>query len=94
MDRQRRFTWINSNHVGFTDENLIGKTLFDIFSEKDAHRLDALYSAVMERGFRAAPRRGSAEPEPVELASTCIFRPNPCATRREKLSGSSPPRPT
>ena len=51
LDRQRRFTWMNSNQIGVSDESLIGKSMFDIFVEKDAHRLDGLFNTVMERGF-------------------------------------------
>lgn len=54
MDRDLRYTWAHSCQIGFRDQDLVGKTEFDLFARESAEMLAALYRQVIrtDQGIR------------------------------------------
>lgn len=50
LDLDLRYTWAHSCQMGFGDEELIGKTEYDIFTSDSAEKLCAIYRQVIETG--------------------------------------------
>ncbi|MEX8518700.1 MAG: PAS domain-containing sensor histidine kinase [Leptothrix sp. (in: b-proteobacteria)] len=51
LDRDLRYTWAHSSRAGFDEQFLLGKTMFDVFTEESAQMLNALYRQVVETGL-------------------------------------------
>ncbi|MBI3443971.1 MAG: PAS domain-containing protein [Magnetospirillum sp.] len=70
LDTELRYTWAHSCQVGFRDEELIGKTEYDVFAKETADRLCDLYRQVLVSG---QPLRQDVEVQSLGLPTPQYF---------------------